>query len=105
MKVKEKTDSFGLDELLPETEKIFSLFVLDMRKGKIRGKYGLQAKKRQIRLAEIIHYKDLQRNPSLISLINIQINLLMQFYTFYNRKMYIYDKYRLNENVWYDLLL
>ena len=101
MKVKEKTDSFGLDELLPETEKIFSLFVLDMTKGFTLGKYGLQAKKRQIRLAEIIHYKDLQRNPSLISLIIIQINLLMQFYTFYNRKMYIYDKYKLYENVWY----
>ena len=38
MKVKEKTDSFGLDELLPETEKIFSFFVLDMRKGFTYGK-------------------------------------------------------------------
>ena len=43
----------------------------------------------------------LQRNRTRISLINIQINLSMQIYTFYNRKMYIFDKYRLNENVWY----
>ena len=102
MKVKESNVAYPVFEHLLETRKIFSLFFLDIPKGFAHGKYGLLAKKRPIRLAVKINYEDLQPNPSLISLINIQINLLIQCFTFYNRKMYIYDKYRLNENVWYE---
>ena len=102
MKVKEWKKAYAIFEHLLETIKIFSLFFLDITKGLARGKYGLLAKKRPICLAVIIHYKNLQRNPSRISLINIQINLLIPFFTFYNKRMYIYNKYRLNENVWYE---